>query len=806
MADETRKVTAELEVTRTGDAGVFKETADDLRGMAEPASQAEESVGKFFATLEGAGAKAEDLAQMRGIMHDVASAVDELGRAKGVEQQIAALEKAQAAWRALGAAAGDSLKGADLKAYNAQLEEVERELTKLKAPAEAAFRDAEKAVGGFADAADRGLGSAARAAAQAKVSVEAYARALDDARARGENVGEAEAAQLEKLQTEYDAATAKVAEFKNAQADVREELRSTQAQTDLNGRSIGGLGDLAELASPKLAKMVGVAGAVYASFLAGYSAGEKLRNVLNELTDGAFDGFIQKAYAMNTAADLLVNGTQKLSDAISGVDRDAESLTNIQNVLRHNGIDPTTLSAEQQRKKFDELGKAHQAAAAEMGEAVKKQQEWAKELGASKGALDAQAKELAGFVAALAESNQQLSKTDIAALVKPQVQAILDAYGRLKVDVPPIFAEVAKAYGILTTAGEQAAAAHKQQIAAMVENLATLVGATKTSAAEIKKEQEDFALSLQGLVTKYGELTDEQLADLQPKIQELVDKVLAAGQQVQPELAEWANKLGVFVSAADTAGASVETMGGKISSATETFVLAGQAADTSKNSITDWHGEVQKVGEAASSSQNTISTWKGEVLEVGTAAGTAAKATKDQATAIEDAGTKAGTAGTKVADAAAKIGTSAEGMRSAATATGETASAQDKAATAISATARAQEEATTAVKSFSIELGAAGVAIETLTKIAGGLPEAIRNGFAGLSGVSTSVIAELGAIAGAFGQIATAAEDAATRANAALRSVATTAAEVAQQVQEATQVDGGGQASTGDGGGDGGTN
>ncbi|OQC42267.1 MAG: hypothetical protein BWX64_00284 [Acidobacteria bacterium ADurb.Bin051] len=249
----------------------------------------------------------------------------------------------------------------------------------------AAMLEAAAQTNRYAEAAERGSSRAATAGAQAVFKIQELAEAIRDARAAGAPVDEEAVATLRKLEAASEDAARKVARFREAQDDVADATRSAKAQTDLQRSSVGDLGDIAEMISPKLAKMVGMGSALSGGFIAGYAATRKLIEGLHELLGVDVDGWVQRQ--LSGFADWVVG-----YDANAGA---ADRLRNAQNVLKNRGIDPTGKSLEELDRLLEDNSRALADLRAKTEEAAEAAAEaWKKRLEAVRSWADA---ELAAF-------------------------------------------------------------------------------------------------------------------------------------------------------------------------------------------------------------------------------------------------------------------------------------------------------------------------------------------------------------------------------------------------------------------------
>lgn len=358
----------------------------------------------------------------------------------------------------------------------------------------------------------------------------------------------------------------------------------------------------------------------------------------------------------------------------------AEALTRQATVEQQAGdVSKATSEAVRQTvRAYEEMGEqvppALAAVAEQLGIGSEASERFAAKLGVSKKALDDQAAALSSFVESFRESNSQLSDADFATIFKGQIQQILDGYDRLKQQAPPAIQSLAQAWGISTTAAEQAKTAQKAAVDSIV---AEITGAPARVAPSLKALGEALSGALSQI--DFSALNTEQLENAKNVMQQFVDQSRAAGKQIPNDVADQAAALGVLVGAMEVAGGgatsfagsqsvarnALEQSSGKVKSLGDDLAnltgKAGSAAGASVAAGEQIKAGAVKAGEGSEPVGN-LSQKFNEALAGFQAAGAAAtRAGQEIKSGAESAGQ--GTGGLNEAGAAAK--SAGEGLKEA---------------------------------------------------------------------------------------------------------------------------------------------
>lgn len=546
MAEE-RDVRARLKIEREGDPAVFANTSEGL-----------EDLGKSIIR--------------------VTEAQQRLADAKGPEESLEALKELQDALEDFGDKGKEGFekneKAADELAKT--LDETKRRIKELADPLGTAFDRASSSVEKFDDAASKGLRGAERFAAQARVELERYEQQLRETEAAGGKVGVEERENLAKLEGQLDSATKKWASYKNAQDDAKDAIKAAQAETEAVGGSINDLGDIVQRMGPKWSDLLGRVTATVGAFTAGYAAGNELRSMLNQLTEGGFDRAIQGGIAWVAN---LVDVTGAMEDAAA----ETEYLTNVQNILRNKGIDPTTMSAQEQIAAVERLGEANR-------EAATASQEHATHVEALRTKLESIAESLDPAIAAQKKYDEQ-SRTLNEGLKLGLVthEAYVEQLAQL-------------------AAKRDAATGKDREAISVMQQLATAVaGLTKETAG----------------VDTYGKAWD----DARSKVAATVQEHRAAGQQIPMALAQMAEKYGVLVGAMEIAEAGSVSI-------TAAAAKAGDALKKSGDGAADAARGIDKQATAAAGAASSVDALATAQAKTATATAESATAAETQAAAV----------------------------------------------------------------------------------------------------------------------------------------------------------------------------
>jgi hypothetical protein len=319
-----------------------------------------------------------------------------------------------------------------------------------------------------------------RTLANLRLAVDDYTEALQRAEEEGREVGENERANLAALEQAYQKAADRAGEFGVAQWKAKEAIDGATEAAGGAGPRISSLGDvmgeITKEIGPGAVKWASWGAAAAGAFTAGYAAGTKFREVMNDLTGGDFDRIVQNFQAFGVSmADI--------AESMVGAADSSKLLENQLNILRNKGIDPTGMSAQEVAAAVDELGLAMQRGAMEAGAAAEAYQKWKEGLGLDKEKLDEAAAQLAEFIKKFAAENEQLSQEELAKLFAPDVDKIRKQYERLGEEVQPELEGIVEDWRMVgiaiddvTGKTESAAQTQAQSLDSIKESLAEFRG------------------------------------------------------------------------------------------------------------------------------------------------------------------------------------------------------------------------------------------------------------------------------------------------------------------------------------------
>lgn len=378
-----------------------------------------------------------------------------------------------------------------------------------------AARAAGEAIEGVAAAMLKGQwGKAQQELVDAKVALEAYRHELDETKKSGAGIAEGQAAELQRLESDYAAATEAIGQYRKAQSDVTQEIRNTTAAAGGQIPQINSLNDIFRLSGGTIEKWGTTVVAAFAAAKAGYEVGTQLRGVLNEISNGGFDEGVQRL-----ATSLLA-----LDEGVGTAAEESRRLQNEMNVLRQNGIDPTKLSVDQVHEAYLNFTQGLSQHRAELQQTEAAYQKWKEALPPVGAELDKLAKQTSEFITRFAEENKQLSDLQLSKIFGDDINKLLEQYQQLGQEVPEELRGIADSYRLVADAARQSA---EQQVAAA------------------------------GMIP-------EKLREAKAAVQELVDTYRAAGQEVPAALAMQADAAGVLVGAFERVRPAIDLMKGGI--------------------------------------------------------------------------------------------------------------------------------------------------------------------------------------------------------------------------------------------------
>ncbi len=708
MAESTQEVKARLSIETEGEPAAFQEAAAGVKALAADSAGATAPLGSLTGQLNALAASVRSMGPAGEAFGRVSEAIDRFGKAKGIGDQKKAIEDALRAWKEFGREIPDILAkgGRSAKEFEEGLALLEAQAARFAEPfvrsvdqARAAVEDLQESIEGSMEGADGKL-------VQARRRIDEYKSALEAAKEAGQGVTSDQTSELERLEQEYEQATQAVAKFGKTKEEVKKKVDAAKASMDQGVGSINSLGDIAEKASPKLGKLIGVATAYVGAFTAGYAAGEKLRAILNSLSDGAFDRFIQKGLRMEAVAN-------QIADGLAGIGREAETLANQRSIFEKLGFEGFSKDVEANERIIERHTRA-------VHEDKSKIEEFAKSLGLSREELDKQAAVLSENIELFRKSNPQIDAKAYTDIVNGPIQALLDGYAKLGIEVPKHLKAVADASGVLSTKAEADVKKHEEAVKrhgeAVKAVLQSITGVVSRTSAELRAQASVVSDAV--AVINKAKLSPEGLNRARDEVQALVNAFHAAGEQIPATLLAAADKVGVFVAAMERGNVSVTPFAGAVDGAATSLVKLERAADGTYR-VVDRLGEstVKTSGEIAASTtvisdmnpvidqaQISLADLKAKYGEAGRAAQDAgdkvqgsSKRVGDGARALANAGVDAKASGDALRGAGESAAGAAPPLEQAGAAAGKLAAGSKEAATGLSGLARGAGAAKTPV-------------------------------------------------------------------------------------------------------------
>lgn len=402
----------------------------------------------------------------------------------------------------------------------------------------------------------------------------------------------------------------------------------------------------------------------------------KLEDILGDLSESAggtgeeFDGLAKRLYG---PWDQIAEGWGSLKDVWSALRKEGISLADmfadydLALAESTGAVDEQIEAHDRARQKLAEVREGLKSTedSSEAAEAAYKK--WTESLGIGKEKLDEAAQQLAEFAEKFAANNKQLGQSDLAAIIGPQIQKLLDQYARLGQEVPPALQKVADAWGVVPKAAEQAAAASE---AAAKKISQALVGEFGKTSEEVRKIAQEVTKALGSIDVGKLELVDpKQFAEAKQQVQELVNQFRVLGEKIPPDLEKAAGALGVFLTGLDVekvdvfAGAATD-LSKQMTQVVTTFDEAGNKITTvTDGSLAEAGDQLDEVAKAADRLKESAEGADRPFSDLGAAADKSKKPLEDQGTAAEDSGKKTKDA----AEQAEKLAKATEAAAAAAT-------------------------------------------------------------------------------------------------------------------------------------------
>lgn len=497
----------------------------------------------------------------------------------------------------------------------------------------------------FAETVEKGNEGVEEGATRALLTLRRLQQAAEDLKASGRNLTDDQVRELEELERAYKDAVRGAGEYKRAQIEATRDVESATARTGEYRGSISSLADVFEQVSPKAARFALQGTAVVGALTAGYSAGTKFREGLGELDKllgtsmlQSMDNFVQRAFLMQQAMDRLVGALQSPAE-------ESRELLNILNILRAQGIKPVSSNLDELRAQLDQVSRAKGEVAQEALAAKAAQEEWTASMGLSREELDKQSKELAKFVAAFIEQNDQLDLSGISSRLKDQIQGILDKYRDLGTEAPKELQKVANALGILSTAQQETLDKHKQFLGEYQKAINDALGGVDE---DVQERAAAIKETLANLAPKQNELRflpPEQQAKLREELEEMIDTLRAAGQAITPEIQQIANQVGLLVPQWEAVAPAAD-------SGAKGLDRGGEAAGRAADGLSKLRTESEGIAEVMGRQQTATDAVAGSAVRAGERTKEAASSIREGASAISDQADAAGEAGPKLGAAA----------------------------------------------------------------------------------------------------------------------------------------------------------
>ncbi|HEX4954805.1 MAG TPA: hypothetical protein VF017_15540 [Thermoanaerobaculia bacterium] len=613
-----RTVDAKLRVTREGDAQAFKEVAEDVRGLEAPASQAQGSLRELASSLGDFDSSGVE--EVRGAVERLLRSVERYEQAVSPDEQRARLANVRQAWIDVGDAAdrAGTLGGQALADWKAGLDQITAAQRNIGQGLDDHFERARNAVKSFGQAAETSLDGVEKEAGQARLALNQLLEITQRLRSGGGNLTDAQVADLRQLEDAYRRAILRAGELRRAQQQAATDIRTATSAVGGQVPVINSLADVTQILAGKNQALALGLGGLFASIPFGIQVFSDLRRGLNEISGGGFDRWVQ---------GLLT----PLTNLIDGVDTSTQSFQGNQAVL------------ERQKQLFESLNiplSRFTNDVARNRDIIRESKlafdQWAESNEFSKKTLEDLTTQLHTFFDVFVERNPQLQQADIAKILGPQIQEILDQYARLKIEVPPTFALLAEHMGIVTT--------EQQKVLDGVKDLSDKWAQEITQAGErarfsLQNQTKALVDALKKVDLPKLELVDPAAVQRARKlVQDLVDDYRKAGQQIPTELVKVADGVGVVVNAMERAHGTITVFNGAQAAAGLTSQQLTRTLDEQGNAVT----VISTKNQQAAESTQLVTR---RVDELGNASFTVTERLRAQGDASEQAGQGAAQAG-----------------------------------------------------------------------------------------------------------------------------------------------------------------
>lgn len=636
MATE-KEVAAKLTISREGDASALKEASADAQALGAAAS----SAAPGFAELEAAinSLDATGFEDLKKALDDLIAARKRFEAEGDPSKQLPILDQMAAAWTRV--AAEIDKAGGNSKEMAA---DIEKQLAALRAdargiadPIGASFEAAAAKVKSFEAAAEKGLGSSKREAAQARAAIDQYKAAVDAAARSGGNIADAQIADLRQLEAQYQRAIATIGRFQSTQRQANLDIERSAQSTGTAVRGINSLNDIGQLLPGTFGRIAGGAIAMGESFSFGYRIGTQLNDLFNQITNNGAAEWIQRNIFGWEGLGL------SMEEAATAARLYELTLARQRDAFNDLGIP--------MRQFTDDLAKNRELIA----EAEGRYSRWVESMKLSRQSLLDLTKELLNFQHQ-ASQDPDLNNSGLVEVRKKQLQELLDQYQRLGIEAGPYLENLAKSWGVLTTEQQKAADESKRRVEQMVQSL---TGAKALMLSQWRQYASEVQQALATINIPQVQAVDpKQFEVIKTKVQEVIELFRQAGEQIPAEMVKAADSVGVFVAPMERAHGAITVFNGSAS-------LAGGATQELTRHV-DELGNVsftlaQKVSGAGAATQQTA----GQIANGSTALSGMADSASRASSEVERVGSITAAAGTEASSGLSQLGEAAEGAASA---------------------------------------------------------------------------------------------------------------------------------------------
>ncbi|MEL7061088.1 MAG: hypothetical protein AAGN46_13790 [Acidobacteriota bacterium] len=451
----------------------------------------------------------------------------------------------------------------------------------LSDPIELNLDRARQEMKGLVTEVERGTEDVSGEIGRVLLSFEDLQKEIRETKRSGGGMTDAQERELRELERQLEETIQAQGRFRSAINEADRRVQSASGGVSGYAGSLGLIDAQLAATNPKLLKLSGTVGAVGAGLSAGHSAGQGFLRLLGDIDAAlgtsllpSLNSFTQEFFQMEEIAQGILDLTQGARD---GASADADELRNILQQLRAEGIEPVSDSLPELRDQLQQVREGQGEVARGATELQQQSAEWVDSIGLNVGALKDQASALAANISIYEETGSALDKAVVADKIKPEVQAVLDAFEELGLRAPADLQRVADTYGIVSSSAE----AHAQRVAAATQRMTESIG---QAISGLPGDLETSAKAAQEAIGKLdyeqiNRLSLEQKDNVRGNVEQMLEAMRAGNVGIDSHAQGIAAAVGIAVAGFEPIGQAAQEVEAPLRSVQD---VLGQTAESSR--------------------------------------------------------------------------------------------------------------------------------------------------------------------------------------------------------------------------------